>query len=599
MSVHSGFLYYYDLLGLNRDSLRVHYRFDQNSGVNVLNDAPNFPQMGGVLNSVGNFYSNSGSGHFEGQSLAIQNGTGLPSDFWSHIWIYEKTGKGKGVFFDSLMTGEIVSGYILGVNDANKLYFESYDENGPFTKTSSLVLGKKNLVAAVKSNNLLTFYCYDFNNDLALSENHSLLGEFVLPSTKGVIGHTSGSPNYVQTGAFKGFVDEYVVLQESVTPSTFRYLVSGLVSQYELVSGAVTYFTGVEVTGYLSGITGVTGITGYANQITGSGLDPFGTGNYQYFWGNIAQTGYLASGVKITPLTGNVVRSLTGDPVPTISLRTGYMKDFNLDEVSYIKRINSDDISYLNIYPIFSPVINLEAGFDSVLGKFQVDRKYARDSIELYVNGIAQLDTGFYYTGNAYRSGVVLSGDYRLDGYYVDATGFFNDDDILLYDRISGARQQVQLTGAQSGITEALPVDNKFIYYNGVLLLSGVEYRSNGGNFQWATSRYDGETGGKLTSFPRMTVSESLTGIFFSLTGSVARRSSQLFFNGQRQLLNKDYIENSALDLIDQSGIFETSVTLLYNDDDNFFEDFGPIYIFTSDSTLITTDSTITSDSSS
>lgn len=143
MSVHSGFLYYFDLLGLDRDSLRVHYRFDENSGILIPNDAPSFPQLSGELSSVGDFYSKAGSGFFTGQSITVQNATGLPSEFWSHIFVFERTGAGRHVLFDSLMSGDITSGYVLGVNDGNKLYFDSYDQNGPVSKTSSVVLGKR------------------------------------------------------------------------------------------------------------------------------------------------------------------------------------------------------------------------------------------------------------------------------------------------------------------------------------------------------------------------------------------------------------------------------------------------------------------------
>lgn len=601
--IHSGFLYYYDLLGLDRDSLRLHYRFDETSGVNIPNDAPNFPQMSGTLSSVGNFYNKSGSGLFTGQTLTIQNSTGLPSDFWSHIFVFERTGGGKGVIFDSLMQNDIVSGYLIGINDANKLYFESYDQNGPMSKTSSIMLGKKNMVAVVRANNLLTFYCFDFNNDDILSENHSLNGTYVLPASKGVIGRNVSSPSYVQTGRFDGYIDEYVFLQEGITPSTFRYLVSGLCSDYIVSTGDITLISGVEITGYATGITGVTGVTGFENQVTGSGIDPFGTGEYELFWGTVPLTGYIVSGYGITALTGTVVRSVTGDPFTSVVLRSGYVRDFNLDEVSYIRQVDIDDISLLNIYPFWSTQLNLQAGYDFVLGQFQLDSIYETSQIEVYLNGIAQLDTGFAVTGNFYGSGVVLSGDYRLDGFYLDTTGFFGENDIILYDRISGARQRVYVTGAQSGATESLTPTGQFIYFNGQLMLSGIDYSTGvSGLYRWTTSKYDGVTGALIT-FPIIPVNESITGeLLDALTGIVPRRNSQLFLNGQRQLINKDYIENSAFDLINQSGIFETSLTLLYNDDENFFEDFAGVSviltadltIFTADTILITADMTHT-----
>lgn len=599
MSVHSGFLYYYDLLGLDRDSLRVHYRFDENLGTHIPNDAPNFPQLSGSLSSVGDFYSVNGSGFFTGQKITVQNATGLPSDFWSHIFIFEKTGAGANVLFDSLVSNDITSGYAIGINDGNKLYFDSYDQNGPVCKTSSIILGKKNLVAVVRANNLLTFYCFDFNNDTILSDSFSINGDYMPPAAKGIIGGTENPPKYLQNGIYQGYIDEYVFIQEGITPSTFRYLVSGLCSEYAIISGDVLALTGIEVTGYATGVTGVTGVTGYINQVTGSGIDPFGTGNYELYWGTVAQTGYLATGYSITALTGETVRYVTGDPTIEITLRSEFIRNFNLDEVSYLRKIDLNDISLLSIYPIFGPTINLEAGYDTVLGQFQLDSIYDTSEIEVYLNGIAQLDTGFAVTGNFYGSGVVLSGDYRLDGFYLDATGFFGGDDVIIYDRIAGGRQRVALTGIQSGQTEALYPTGQFIYYNGQLLLSGLDYvADSSGLFTWHTDKWNGETGALIT-FPTMPYIERVTGELLYLTGVVPRRNSQLFLNGQRQQLNKDYIENSAFDLIGQSGIFETSLSLLYNDDDSFFEDIptGASVFLTTDLTIFTVDNTfITAD---
>lgn len=592
MSAHLGFLYYYDGLGLDRDSLRVHYRFDQTSGTNIHNDAPNFPQMSGQLSSVGNFYSQSGSGFFTGQRITVQNATGLPSDFWSHIFVVEKTGAGRSVIFDSLMSGDVTSGYIIGINDANKLYFESYDQNGPFSKTSSLMLGKKNMAAVVKTNNLLTFYCFDFNNDVILSENHSINSEFMPSAAKGVIGNCANPPKFAQSGHLRGYVDEYVFLHEGITPSTFRYLVSGLCSDYTLISGSVTSITGVEVTGYATGITGVTGVTGYQNQITGSGIDPFGTGSYEYFWGTVELTGYLVSGVAVTAQTGQTVRYVTGDASSGVILRTGYIGGFNLDSACYVRKIDSNDISLLSTYAFHGPALNLEGGYDYVLGRFQLDSIYHTSQVEIYLNGIAQLDTGFSVTGNFYRSGVVLSGDYRLDGFYIDSTGFFGPNDVVIYDRISGSRQRAFTTGAQSGQTEALYPTGQFIYYNGQLLLSGLDYVAGvGGQFTWNTAKFDTSTGA-LISFPTLPPLERITGELLYITGIVPRRNSQLFLNGQRQQLGKDYIENSILDLIGQSGIFDTSASLLYNDDELFFEDIptGASIFLTSDLIIFTAD---------
>ena len=571
MSVHSGLLYYYDLLSLDRNQLRVHYRFDSNSGLTIPNEAPNFPQMSGALSSTGDFYQKSGSGFFTGQSISVQNGTGLSSESWTHLFIFEKTGTDRGVIFDSLMTGALYSGYVFGVNDNNRLYFESYNANGPFTQTSNLMLGRKNAVAIAKTNNLLTFYCYDFNNDEILSDNQVINGIYVLPSSKGIIGRTSGAPIFIDNRPYLGYIDEYVYIQDALTPSTLRYLVSGLCSNYSLQSGAITSFYDTGVTGYLTGVTGVTGVTGYQNVITSSGLDPFGTGEYYFTYATTGLTGFLTTGLLITPLTGVRTYYNTGDSVSVLSIRSGYISEFNLNEVSYLQKIDSDDYSLANIFPFKTAKLNYEAGYEEIDGRFQLNAAYIDSEIEIYLNGVAQISTGYIVTGNFYASGLVLSGDYVIaDTFYIDSTGFFSENDVLIYDNISGAKNGV-LNISQSGGVAPIDVQKRLVFFNGQALYSGFEYVASGSNFRWVSDKYSGVSG-RLFSFPIVYAIESQTGTFITVSGTVPRRNSQMYLNGVRQQINTQYIENSNIDLIKQSGIFEFLPNFVYNNDSGYYE---------------------------
>ncbi len=565
--MHSGFLFLYDALGLDRDSYRVHYRFEQSGVIN--NSAPDFPQLSGVLSSIGNFFSHSETGFFTGQALNIQNATGLSSDFWTHIFLLEKTGAGKGVLFDSLQTGEIYSGYSIGINDNNRLYFESYDSSGPFSRTSNLVLGKRNLVAVTKTNNLLSFYSSDFNNDNILADSFIINGNFVLPSSKGTIG--TGLSQTIERTPFTGYLDEYIYINDALSPFTLKTLFSGLCSNYVLTSGTVSGFNTLEITGYSTGITGVTGVTGFSTQITGSGLDPFSTGTYQFFYGNVGLTGYITSGLKITPLTGFVAHNLTGDNIQTLTFNTGLAKSFVLDEVSFIKKITKEDISTLSVMP-YHTVLNKEGGYNLVEGKFQLDDSYEDSVIQIYLNGVSQISTGYAVTGNFYGSGVQLSGDYRLDGFLIDSTGFFKDNDVLVFDLISGQKRRILVQNPFLSGQENLVPGTDHVFFNGILLISGMDYDlTSSGSFRWQTDQYSTTTGALSTFIvPSGTVTD--TGRFFNTISNLYRKSSQLYLNGQRQHLNENYLENSALDLINQSGIFDTTLISIYNNQQNFFE---------------------------
>jgi len=568
MSAHSGFLYYYDRLGLDTGSYRVHYRFD-NSGV-LANDSPYYPQFSGSLYPTGTFFSQSGVGNFTGQYLNINNATGLASEFWTHILLFEKQNGKRGVLIDTLKSGEIFSGYLLGVNDNNKLYFQSYDQNGSFSRTSNLVLGKKNLAAVTKTNNLLSFYIADFANDTVLAENFTINGNYVLPSSKMVIGRASGNSSLTDSSPLSGFIDEYVYLTDALGSTTLQALFSGLCSSYQSVSGEVSGYYINEITGYATGITGVTGVTGYQNEITGSGIDPFSTGEYELLYGTVAKTGYLTSGQLITPLTGLVGHTITGDSSFILSFNSGLARSFYLDEISYIRQIDGNDISTVNINP-FGSKINKIGGYDLVEGKFQLDAPYSENRVQLYINGVSQLYTGFSVTGNFYGSGIVLSGDYRLDGRLVDSTGFFTKDDTLIFDLVGGDKKKFDVYHPALNSTVSFNPSGDFVFFNGILLISGMDYDISSNLFRWKTDMFS-TTSGALTVFNPLSGSVKSTGKLFNSFSGVYRNHSQVFLNGQRQLINTNFIENSSLDLVGQSGIFDSSLVSIYNNDTTFFE---------------------------
>ncbi len=580
MAVHSGFKYYFDLLGLDNNSYRVHYRFDDNtgSGNKISNEATGFLPMSGFLSPTGSgFYSQPGSGYFTGNIITIMNATGLPSEAWTHIIVYNKTGTGAGVLVDTLTgsMGSLVSGYTIGINDNNRLYFESYDNNGPFTATSSIMLGKQNVVAVTKSNSVLSFYCYDFNNQETLSDNFSINGEYIVSSRRCTIGRAINSLPFSIKRDYKGYLDEYIFLQESITPFTFKYLASGLVSTYSGTTGPITTFSGIEITGYSYSLTGLTGITGYKNVVTGSGLDPFATGNaYEFYWQTVPLSGYLTTGFRIDVQTGYVFRYITGDTVDTLTPNIPFMTGCALDEVSYLRKIDDSDMSVLYLNRFRFRVLNLDAGFDDVQGRFQVRTSTLHTSTQIYINGIAQYPGGFTVTGGFYGSGIVFDSgvDYRLDKFYVDSTGLYSLDDVCIYDEVSGPK--VSFTGIPlSGNTLSSTAGSNYYFLNGVLLTSGLDYISVGGTFTWITNAYSGMENPRTFTFPHQgLIAAYQTGLATSHSGLVQRRGTQLFLNGQRQLLGWNYIENSSLDLIRQSGLFDATTTLLYDNNSGFFE---------------------------
>jgi hypothetical protein len=569
---NSGVLYYLDILRIDTGSYRLHYRFDQSGSGQIIPNETFYPQHSGRLSTVGQFYNISGSGFLTGQNITIGNPTGLPVDFFSHIFVYEKTVTGGGIIFDSILKQPISSGYAIGVNDANRLYFQYFNGNGPVFRTSDLILGDKNLVAVSKTNNLITFYNYDFSLENSESDEFPIEGDFIFASPQARIGASVGSgAGFVSPKAYSGYLSEYIILSEAVTPSTFRYLCSGLASTYSVAPQLIQ--TGVlnQITGYLTGLTGITGVVSYVNVITGSGLNPFGTGDYQFFYQTSGVTGFLATGLNLTPLTGNVPFYMTGDIVENVTPNNGFIQSFGFEELSFIRRIDQTDI-YVSRIPSGSFFrLNLDGEFNDVEGKFQLDNIYTPEQVVLFANGQAQFFSGFSVTGNVYGSGVVISGDYILEDFLVNTTGFYSGDDRFFYDAVSGRRAATFVTGIQANLPAAVPINSHTYYLNGQLLISGINYHISGGAFRWFDNTYSGASG-VLLAYDDSLAFILRTGIFFNPYLRFARLQNQLYLNGQRQVHGENYLSNSKNDLISQSGLFEENLFQIYNGESGYLE---------------------------
>lgn len=567
--MNTGFRQAYESLNIATGSYAVHFSFDI-SGQNPITNYSNYPLISGVISSTSGFYVIPDSGFFTGQTIrAIGVQTG---DYWTHIFINQKTGYAGGILFDSFQSGSngVYSGYLIGFNDNNKLFCEFFDNAGPAVYTSDIILAKKNCLAVTKANNSLNFYSYDFNNELLLNDTKVINGQFLFPSTKFLIGGASGAPSYINYSNYKGYLDEYIYITDAIIPSHLRSLISGFVAYNSYTQGIVTSVTGIEVTGYGLVFTGTTGNLGYQNTIISSGIDDFG--DYYVTYGQTAITGYLTSGSGVIPLTGLVIDSYTGESGFSFITNTGYIESFRYDEVSYLRKIDSNDFNTLFRFSNNKKGVNKRADFDLVSNNFELDDIYVDSGIHIYLNGIGQFNAGYTVTGNIYNQGVIISGSYYLDDFSVQSTGFYEVTDIMIFDSISGQKQRAFITGmGVSGRSEAVTLNTgSIVFLNGVLINSGTNYINNGGSFLWNSNTYSGITGA-ISVFQLDQPYIKLTGIL-GLTGEFPRRTSMLYENGVRQVIDNDYIENSTIDLISQSGLFDLTVNPIYNDDETYWE---------------------------
>src|SRR5690606_32328443 len=93
----------------------------------------------------------------------------------------ENNGDG-GVIFSNFQGDSIKSGFLFGINDANRLFFETFDNHGPVTYTSSTRLSKKNLLAVTLGSNNVSLSCFNNNTKGFETEAFSVQSEFILES---------------------------------------------------------------------------------------------------------------------------------------------------------------------------------------------------------------------------------------------------------------------------------------------------------------------------------------------------------------------------------------------------------------------------------
>lgn len=560
MSTHSGFLYYYDLLGLDPESYRMHYRFDEQASASIPNVATLYPALSGAG-------SRSTTGDFSNNKITISGATGIGENEWTHLFILDRKSPNKGVVFDSLESGARWSGYRIGVNDNNQVFLECRGQFGPLSFTSNLPTATKNIYAVVKSNNLVTFYNYDFYNAEVNSSSNQVDGTFFPYSSFGTIGSGRDFGGQYAVGNLSGIIKDYIFLSDSISPQAFKLLCSGLASSVTVSSGPVTSFSGVEITGYSTGITGTTGIVRYETAITGSGLNPFGTGDYIYQYGPSGITGYLSSGTSITQLTGYVTRYITGASTSGVAANQNFIDSFRYDEISVLAELSSED-SLTSNYNWSATERNLQGEFDDVNGAFSLPEEESEYNIPVFINGILQLATGYLITGDLYNSGVYLSGDFRLDGRLLDSTGYYSLGDYLFYDRSSSSASSYLATGLNSGTVIPLPASGE-LYLNGVLLSSGVDYTGSSSSYI-ISSRLSGVTG-RMVFWPLESGDSIRTGAS-SLSGSFWAGAQKIWMNGVRLANNIDYKENSSLDLLKTTGTLEVPTGSIFINQENFFE---------------------------
>ncbi|MAG59185.1 hypothetical protein CMO96_00110 [Candidatus Woesebacteria bacterium] len=588
------FKYLQDKNSVNTGNLYAFYSFNYLSGSYVFNEKFENPveaSKAGASGSIidkdaipayvldtGSFSGASSSGYFDTNSI-LRVGYDVLLNGWTIYINYELKNKtlnrdrGK-TLLSSMHSPSDKSGFNIGVNGSNRLYFEYVDTGGYLnTLTSDHELGNRNLVSVTKTNNsqMLEIGYHDFinskNHYQTFFQNNSVSdGIDSINSKNWYVGDFFNGNEYY-TG-FEGYMDDLAIFSGYMERSTRDSIAEAFfATDYSGKSETVVEIPFNKITG--SGVATVlvtgTGITGYelkTNSITGRD----GTSIPVNFYSGV--TGELTGLIKVYQ-TGSETGSMpSGETIPErFFFDTDYSFLFAKDNIIFKDKIDSIDIYEIYAYSGKKNNLNKEGQF--IKGEDYVDllSEFNGENINFYLNGLLQR-SGIYYNGQVKSGSYYISESNKLIG-----TGDQRNLDNNIYDEISG---EVRFSGYQSGnsnfVISGSFYTEKDLYLNGQKLISGLNYTMGSDSITILRSTLNGVLDGELGFVPHDEYTFRKTGSFDSFEDASKRLiEEQIWMNGVRQIENTNYYKTSDDSLLNTGVRLEAKKFKIYSNSSDFF----------------------------
>lgn len=526
----SGINYFFSQLGLDTGSFGVFYTFEEGIGTKINSVSGGQSQYSGILSNATNFWVKDGSGFFSGNTIDVANSSGLYSDSWTKVFVYEKVNTDELVLFNSLNG---LTGCKIGITPTNKPYFETFNIE-PILATSSNNLSSKNVISFSYMTNYLNIGYYNFNSKEL--EYESFNYPFQLNQS-----------DIWKIGGGTGYIDYFIYFNQYYGPDVLSQLFSGFFARptgigYETET---VYVTGLS--GYQDVFVGETGITGYIITPNGDEGRDFYTGAFPTSYSQIALTGYLSSGLYSSGVFNITTATITGESFGLLEILTGYVSSFGMEKLQIFPTIDGGDVVKLSVdRSLFNNIYN-KNGLRS-FSAYQLQRFYESGELNLFYNGLAQ-----------WRTGWSTSGDYL----YINGS---EASDLAHFDVKSGDFRLFDVTGSLT--TFNLTYSGQQIYLNGLNLISGYDFTVSG-----SFSLLNRNTGfnGYLFEYPIVLPSE--TGNFnLKITTPFSRNTSNLYINGLRQKNKNDYLEGAFVDLLSGNFYNYSGIENIYDNNDNYWE---------------------------
>ncbi len=229
-------------------------------------------------------FLNADQAHLNESNIKTTGTNNLPYSDMSVLVDFEFNGEvSDGVLFGSLektntdIRGETflgAKGYNFGLTSRGHLFYQGFNQNGDFIKTSPIELSKRNIVGFSLGSDSLSLVSFDYLNNKVNQSEFNVNTSFIASNEEFYLG---GSHTYFRggpagpSGEFKTLdvnLNSFVVLNGHLPPSVLFQVGSGLVGTYFEASEGGTLKR--RITGYSQEITYKTGITGYDYEDTGS-----------------------------------------------------------------------------------------------------------------------------------------------------------------------------------------------------------------------------------------------------------------------------------------------------------------------------------------
>lgn len=589
--------------------LKIHYSFDSVSGQVVFNNlftkqeqiiegsppslkAEKYPAVCPSLSSA-NIVGN--SGFFQGNDY-LQISSDIKENEWSLIINYSgnnnATGNLSEILLSSVDSSGFNSGFILGINNCNRLFFEFAKENSEReTFTFIQPLRQANSISISKTDNNVNLSIFDFSNQKNLSQ------DFIISGYENNIRWAVGNTLYPidnYTG-FSGRIFDFIYFNNPINKTILQEVCnmsfcSGYQPQQIIESG----YQQPKITGVVINPTGILTQTGIIGNETLFDYSINGVNIYK----NQNITGVI-TGQITTYLTGGEKTAYQLVMIPeNLFYDYNFASSFTDDSILFLKPISPASKYEIYIENERTQSIGITSALN--LGKMIYDYKNVTRPLlgdvskrivskanvwgsEIFF-GLEK--SGFFFDGkydplvsrNFYINGSGIYG-HGVEHSGLTSAGFvFLENQIplpkkseLIFDITSGSASFLAYTGQSSFVNSNF--SGKDIYWKNKKLISGINYtqQSDTTEIQEIPNYLTpdiivcmpkaGSSSLRYTGYANQTITLN-SGII---------DGERVWLDGLRQIEGADYIKISSINLSKSNNFIPSFSDVIYNNNKNFF----------------------------